>query len=231
MAKFNKEQQAALDNPLNIDLIISAGAGSGKTSTLSEKVMRLIEDGLKPSELLVLTFTNNAAHEMKERIIAKFKDNKDIALELASAHIQTFDSFSQYLVSSYSGRLHVAEQLTIISEDVITTKKKEFVGEVFDDYYRDNDKRKRLLKTIIKFNLSDDSKSKQVVLDIINQLEKMPLKEQDLILNHYKETYLSREFFNDNLHRLVELGKERIFNGIKRPKSANLRVLYIEASR
>ena len=98
---FNYEQNLALENPINIDLQVSAGAGSGKTKTLSEKVMLLIEQGLKPSELLVLTFTNNAAHEMKERIIQKFSDRKEIAYQLASAHIQTFDSFSQYLVSSY----------------------------------------------------------------------------------------------------------------------------------
>ena len=153
---FNYEQNLALDNPINIDLQVSAGAGSGKTKTLSEKVMLLIEQGLKPSELLVLTFTNNAAHEMKERIIQKFEDRKDIAFELASAHIQTFDSFSQYLVGMYSGRLKVAEQLSIIDKNVQDTKIKEFVEEVFDEYYSDNSKNKAFLQTLLKFNLRDD---------------------------------------------------------------------------
>ena len=46
---FNYEQNLALDNPIDIDLQVSAGAGSGKTKTLSEKVMLLIEQGLRPS--------------------------------------------------------------------------------------------------------------------------------------------------------------------------------------
>ena len=44
-ATFNEEQRLALSNPIDTDLIISAGAGSGKTRTLSEKVMKLIKEG------------------------------------------------------------------------------------------------------------------------------------------------------------------------------------------
>ncbi len=204
---FNYEQNLALDNPINIDLQVSAGAGSGKTKTLSEKVMLLIEQGLKPSELLVLTFTNNAAHEMKERIIQKFEGNKDIAYELASAHIQTFDSFSQYLVSRYSGELKVAEQLSIIDKNVQNTKIKEFVDQIFDEYYSDNEKNKAFLRTLLKFNLRDDEISKAVVIDIVDHISKLPLNEQDKFLNHYDETFLSREFFDSNVNDLVKSAK------------------------
>ena len=92
---FNKEQAMAISAGIDEDILISAGAGSGKTKTLSERVYRIISDpsiGLKPSELLVLTFTNNAAHEMKTRIVARFasegKEKEALAAEMQSAHIQ-----------------------------------------------------------------------------------------------------------------------------------------------
>ena len=208
--KFNYEQNLALENPIEIDLQVSAGAGSGKTKTLSEKVMRLIEQGLKPSELLVLTFTNNAAHEMKERIIDKFKDRKDIAIELASAHIQTFDSFSQYLVSMYSGQLKLAEQVGIVNEDVIETKKQEYINAVLDEYYLDSAKKEALLRTLIKFNLRDDEVSKRVISDLVTQISKLSPLEQDQFLNKYDETFLTREPFDRNIELLLDKAKQII---------------------
>src|SRR6185295_7400837 len=49
-------------------LLVIAGAGSGKTRTLTYRVSRLIEDGVDPSEILLLTFTNKASREMLSRV-------------------------------------------------------------------------------------------------------------------------------------------------------------------
>ena len=98
---FNNEQSLAISAPIYKNVLVAAGAGSGKTRTLAEKVFTIIDKGeVKPSELLVLTFTDNAAHEMRDRIIATFKERgkEDIAEQVASAHIQTFDSFARILV-------------------------------------------------------------------------------------------------------------------------------------
>ena len=145
---WNAAQQAALDAPLEQNVLVSAGAGSGKTKILSERVHRLIASGqLAPSELLVLTFTNNAAHEMKYRIIKTFKDDPDMALKMESANIQTFDSFSQYLVKHYAGKLGISDAITVASDTVIQTKAQEILDEIFDLYYEEEEKRARLLKT------------------------------------------------------------------------------------
>lgn len=56
-------------------LCIVAGAGSGKTRVLTERTMSLINDGVNPSKILLLTFTNKAANEMKSRIIQAFSEN------------------------------------------------------------------------------------------------------------------------------------------------------------
>jgi predicted RNase H-like nuclease len=67
--ELNEEQKAvvfASDGPT----LVVAGAGSGKTRTLVYRVSRLIEDGADPASLLLLTFTNRAAREMKRRVEA-----------------------------------------------------------------------------------------------------------------------------------------------------------------
>lgn len=64
--ELNKEQQHAVDS--NSDRILClAGAGAGKTKTFIERISRLVRDGVAPSAILALTFTNAAAAEMKER--------------------------------------------------------------------------------------------------------------------------------------------------------------------
>ena len=111
---FNKEQESAIFAPITENVLVAAGAGSGKTRTLAEKVFTIIDKGeVKPSELLVLTFTDNAAHEMRERIIQTFKDRgqEEIAEQVASAHIRTFDSFARYLVSSYADVLGISSNV------------------------------------------------------------------------------------------------------------------------
>ena len=62
-----KEQQWAIDAE-GSNIIVSAGAGSGKTAVLTQRVIRKIMSGVDVSKLLVLTFTNEAASEMKNRI-------------------------------------------------------------------------------------------------------------------------------------------------------------------
>ena len=74
-SKLNKEQKEAVEY-LNGPLLILAGAGTGKTHTITYRVMNIIENGTDPSRILMLTFTNKAAKEMKERIV-KLMDNED----------------------------------------------------------------------------------------------------------------------------------------------------------
>ena len=67
MPKWTKEQQSAIDLK-GTNIIVSAGAGSGKTAVLTARVGRILSEGTHIDELLILTFTKAAAGEMKERI-------------------------------------------------------------------------------------------------------------------------------------------------------------------
>lgn len=68
--KWTSEQLDAI-NKSGSNIIVSAGAGSGKTAVLTERVITKLKNGVSVNQLLILTFTNNAAKEMKERIKKK----------------------------------------------------------------------------------------------------------------------------------------------------------------
>ena len=215
---FNKEQQAAIDAPITENVLVAAGAGSGKTRTLSEKVFTIIDKGeVKPSELLVLTFTDNAAHEMRQRIISTFKERgqDDVAEQVASAHIQTFDSFARFLVAAYADALGISSNLNLANSDVISAKKSVYLDDIFNEYYNDETKYRKLVNALVKFNIDTDRHTKKVILDLYKQLDKLTLEKKERFVNHYEEDFLSDKYFNVVINDLVVASKNIIVDTIK----------------
>ena len=108
---WTEEQQLAIDLE-GKNIIVSAGAGSGKTAVLTARVQRKLRSGVHINELLILTFTNAAAKEMKERIRKTIKNTKELIAEanlIDSAYITTFDSFSLSIVKKYHTRLNITK--------------------------------------------------------------------------------------------------------------------------
>ena len=109
MPRWTEEQQLAIDKD-NTNIIVSAGAGSGKTAVLTARVMRKLKEGVHINELLILTFTNKAAFEMKERIRKAISKEESLLNELDyldSSYITTFDSFALSMVKKYYYLLNV----------------------------------------------------------------------------------------------------------------------------
>ncbi len=109
--ELNEEQKAVVFAPDGPTLVV-AGAGSGKTRTLVYRVSRLIEDGADPASLLLLTFTNRAAREMKRRVESL------IGADLIRATAGTFHSVGARLLRPYAELLGYKPNFTILdSED------------------------------------------------------------------------------------------------------------------
>ena len=122
---WTEEQQLAIDLE-GKNIIVSAGAGSGKTAVLTARVQRKLRSGVHINELLILTFTNAAAKEMKERIRKTIKNTKELIAEanlIDSAYITTFDSFSLSIVKKYHTRLNITNKIKISDEVIIDLKK------------------------------------------------------------------------------------------------------------
>ena len=81
MTKWTNEQIDAI-NKKDSNIIVSAGAGSGKTAVLSERVIRILKEKVHINELLILTFTKLAAHEMKDRIRRSIKKEAENDINL-----------------------------------------------------------------------------------------------------------------------------------------------------
>ncbi len=110
------EAATAGDGPL----LVLAAAGTGKTRTLVHRVAYLIEQGVDPSRILLLTFTNRAAREMTERSAKVCGDNA------AAVWAGTFHSICARLLRRYGGALGYAPGFQILDED----DQKKLVGEV-----------------------------------------------------------------------------------------------------
>ena len=108
--ELNEEQKAVVFAPDGPTLVV-AGAGSGKTRTLVYRVSRLIEDGADPASLLLLTFTNRAAREMKRRVESL------IGADLVRATAGTFHSVGARLLRPHAELLGYRPNFTILDAE------------------------------------------------------------------------------------------------------------------
>ncbi len=215
----NPEQKEAIESLMTTDVLIAAGAGSGKTKTLSTRVSVLIEKELiEPSQLLVLTFTDNAAHEMKERIISEIKkdeknetdESKKKADKMYSAHIQTFDSFAAYLVKKYASKLGIGNNILNAPQNIIDAKSNSILDEILNGYYSDPEKKERITKTLIKFCARSDENFKETVRGVYAKLNTFTPKRRTEFIEKYDEKFLNKNFFDECLANYVESKKKAI---------------------
>ncbi|TYG55630.1 hypothetical protein ES288_D09G289500v1 [Gossypium darwinii] len=108
LQSLNDKQREAACSDISIPLMIVAGPGSGKTSTMVGRVLMLLNEGVSPSNILAMTFTTAAASEMRERICAVA--GKARAKELT---ISTFHSFSLQLCRSHAEKIERTAEFLI----------------------------------------------------------------------------------------------------------------------
>ncbi|MCQ2555330.1 MAG: UvrD-helicase domain-containing protein, partial [Clostridia bacterium] len=153
MPKFTVEQQKAIDDR-NVNILVAAAAGSGKTTILVERIKKLIiEENCSLENMLVVTFTELAAKEMKEKII-KAIDNavfdaddslrqrlkKELAI-IPNANISTFHSFALEIIRKFYYLIGIEPNLKIIDDIQKNILLAESMEELTDYYFKKEDRR------------------------------------------------------------------------------------------
>ncbi|MBR5917011.1 MAG: helicase-exonuclease AddAB subunit AddA [Lachnospiraceae bacterium] len=145
---FTDEQKKVIDSR-NKNLIVSAAAGSGKTAVLTERIVNKIceDENLSVDRMLIVTFTNSAAREMKERIgkklrerLAENPDNAHLRKQIAILHtaqITTIDSFCLYILKNHFEEIGVDPSFAIGSEGEINQISEEAFDEVLEEAFKE----------------------------------------------------------------------------------------------
>ncbi|MBR1376463.1 MAG: UvrD-helicase domain-containing protein [Bacilli bacterium] len=186
------------------NIIVSAGAGSGKTTVLTARVIRKIQSGIDINRLLVLTFTNEAALNMKNKIRKELiKNNIEEALDyIDQAYITTFDSYALSIVKKYHYLLNISPNISIIDSSIIDIKRREIIDEIFDNMYGDT----KFEDFISKFTVKDDDDIKKFILTINKSLD---LKYDKL---EYLDNYFDNYYSDSNIEKVIQEYAKLIFN-------------------
>lgn len=214
---WTKEQQQAIDLEGG-NIIVSAGAGSGKTAVLTARVQRKLQSGIHVNELLVLTFTNAAAAEMKERIRKTIHNTPGLEREASlidGAYITTFDSFSLSLVKKYHTELNITNQIQISDEVLISQLKNKILEEILDEHYRRPSP--EFTKLINDFCLKDDKELKDYILNIYQKIELKYNKSE------YLEDYFDLEMTNEKIKHFIDE-----YNELLKEKQTMMKELIIQ---
>lgn len=148
---FTPEQQEVI-NLRDCSILVSAAAGSGKTAVLVERIVKMVCDGEKPVDidrLLVVTFTNAAASEMRERVaagiaarLAEHPDSEHIQRQAALLHnaqITTIDSFCLYLLRNHFNEIGLDPAFRIADEGEIRLMEQDVMQELMEDSFASED--------------------------------------------------------------------------------------------
>lgn len=148
--KWTNKQQEAIDLR-DHNILVSAAAGSGKTAVLVERIKQLIiEDKISLDQFLIVTFTNAAAAEMKEKLITaithEIEENPNNAsflrkqLDLAgSANISTFHSFALEVIRRYFYLTDIEPNFKIGDEGAVQIIKWDTIDQLFVDCFEESD--------------------------------------------------------------------------------------------
>lgn len=221
--KLNKEQEEIINNFLHKNAcFVNASAGTGKTTTITEVYIKLLEAGEKVSNIVVITFTKAAANEMllKIRNRIRKKINEEISKKnywqkiykelLLNSKISTINAFAHSIVKEYSMRLGMPPNIYILEEDneadeilsegILNILDESECGKKVKKIYRiyTGEDKEKFIKTIFNFlikikpRLENIEAFERVALECINIDDKKYNKLYNDIINY------SSDIINDN---------------------------------
>ena len=193
-SKWTDEQLQAI-NERGRNILVSAGAGSGKTAVMVERVVRLImEDRVPVSAMLIVTFTKAAASEMKERLRKALKDRlaetgqqgsgdrpspeeqawiREQLDQLHNAQISTFHSFAQRVLKEFFYFTDIEPGFRVLDEPESEVLKEQAVEELFDAEYEED--REDFIAFLDAYSgEKNDNDARDMIRELYRKLEAVP---------------------------------------------------------
>ncbi len=216
---YTKAQENAI-GLRDCSLLVSAGAGSGKTAVLTERILERIcdkNDDCSITDFLIVTFTNAAAKELSDRIRKKLSargsedpTNKKIVKNLALlplAKISTINAFCYELVRNNFQKLNLSANLRIADEAEMGVIREKLMNETIDDAFETRGDSKSFLAAYEIFSSAKNDKGfVTALLDVDAKLRSLADREGFVgtLLENYSEIQQKDEFFDTFLGALLE---------------------------
>ena len=249
MATFTDAQTDAI-NAQGGSVLVSAAAGSGKTTVLIERIIRMItrrENPIDVDRLLIVTFTRAAASEMKERLakaINSLLENdpyNSLLLRqrqlMYNTSICTIDSFCGSVVREYFHILGVQKDFRLADENEIKVIGSEALESVLEDFYRENTPDFTALVDAFA-NKNGDDNLRAAVLKISDFLATQPFGDKwldDMLLKYSPEIPVEQSLFGKILIKyarsmvdhslLITINSIKLLDGDEKLRDANLPLL------
>ncbi len=194
----DKQKEAVLHT--HGPLLILAGAGAGKTKTVTHRIIHLIKEGIPGNQILAITFTNKAAKEMRERVIANLEKE---GLQEERPFVSTFHSLCVSILKEQAQRVGATRHFTILDESDALSLIKDALKE------RDLDPKQwepRKIKNVISRNKNEFVTQSAFEKDAISPYEKTVA----MIWKRYEELARKENAFDfdDLLLKVVQLFTE-----------------------
>ena len=224
--EWTEEQEKAIKTK-KCNLLVSAGAGSGKTAVLVERIVSMVlEDKIDITNILVVTFTNAAASEMKERILDKLyekldKNPEDIWLQkqvinIGSANITTIHSFCLSVIKQYYYEIGIEPNLKIANEIDNQLMKYEILQEMFDEQYEKENADIEFLNLLEMYDEKNEHDNlKDIILKIYGFIQNQPFADKvyeslfenlnEETLQNFESTYLGKEYISQIVYDIREI--------------------------
>ena len=225
MALWTKEQKAVIAHREG-NLLVSAAAGSGKTAVLVEHVLSLIlEENASLSSLVLMTFTEAAAEEMKERIKKRLEEHlqkgydkrilREIAL-LPTANISTIHAFCKRLIEENYAGLSIDAHFRIGDTGEMSLLQSDILEEILEEEYER--KEESFLAFVDQFSMGKKDKGiEELILKLYNLASAMP----------FPKAYL-QGLLEEDSHTRREKWEKDLYIDMK-SRLENLSLLYEEA--
>jgi len=191
--KWSKHQQEAIHSK-GQNILVSAAAGSGKTAVLTERVIQKLKQGVDIKQLVILTFTNKAAQEMRSRIRQHIQQDErlhHVLADLEQAHIQTFDSYALYILKTYGHHLNISKRLNMLDQADANIVKSMTMDALFLKRYQDEDQ--AFLNFVDTHATKDDATLMDALLSMYDRLALNPDRHQ--LFEQLENTYFTKTHF------------------------------------